>query len=707
MRPRCPGRPTAALLAVGLALASPAAVPAAVADGAAARRAATVATELGGRSTIVVGNLDGVAADLSIDVFSPGGFKIGPTRVVRDAAPLVPVRLPLGSFDALGRGRYAATVFGWRSTAAVVATDLAGGGALWREPADEGFELALPYDVPAGEVGLLHVQNALSGALLEVAMTHRDARGAVIEARTLTVGPNASAELALDGAGPHGGWWTLSSVRPFGAHLTVLGDTTGRRAYDVGAVRTDAAAARLYAPLVARAAPIDGAPEGQRQPSRLVLVNPDPTAALVRPSYVGTSGPCAGFRLTGAPLSVAAGGQAVVDLAAEAALPAGCRAAAVLTAIQGRLLGVAMVATDSGDGGGARVTAAHRLPADADFGTRAWVPRLLRGAGGRRTVVVVQSAAGAAIDATLGVRDASGAPIDCPRCVATLAPGAAAVFDATALLGPSAADGDWAEVVAGGPVVVAFGEASDGGDDAWALAPRNGAAAGDAPVRHLLPHLLRDGGSAPTTTPTATPTRAPVPTPTAGGGRVTLYAVAVVNVTGNDDPACPACDGRYDDADRAAAARSPLPPLAFAVRTAGGTEPLRQTSLAIDRLQIAAFTLPSLPPPGATLSLEALPDGWLGCPNAPLTRSLDDLDFSLGVAKVDFHLSNTCLPANRPPLAPVAIPSAPAPTATAAPERRPVLLPAILKSRTLGALAPRDAPRVARAGGLVARGARP
>lgn len=183
------------------------------------------------------------------------------------------------------------------------------------------------------------------------------------------------------------------------------------------------------------------------------------------------------------------------------------------------------------------------------------------------------------------------------------------------------------------------------------------------------------------TSTAATPTRTSLATATPGGGGVTLYAVAVVNVTGNDDPSCPACDGRYDDADRAAAAVSPLPSLTFVVRGTDGGEVGRQATVRIDRMQIAAFTLPAAGAGGYDLALEDEPAGWHGCPNAPLTRHVDAGDFVLGTAKVDFHFSNTCLPANRPPLEPVQIPggaaTATAPTAVTAGST--VLFPAILR----------------------------
>ncbi len=706
MRPTRPARPTAARLvaAAGLAVAAVAAGRAgAAADRAgaatlaAANRADRRAEDAldGSRSTLLLANLADAPSVLSVDLFNGDGFRFGPTRVVRDAPPLVPQVLALADLVELGRGRYAATVFGARPLAAAVVTGWSDGAAVLREPADEGFMMAVPYAPRSGEHAVLHIQHPVGGTTIDVALTWRDGSGATVEARTIVVGPNATAAVALEGRGAAPGWLALDAVRPFGAQLTVAG--AAGTAFDVGAVAADEAADRLYAPFVARAAPVDGA-AGRRVDIRLALANPGGDAALVRPTFVGAAGSCAGFRLTGAPFGVPAGGQATVDLAAEPALPDGCRAAAVVVAVQGRVIGTA-VATDR-DAAGDRAIGAYRLPSSADTGTRFWVPRLLRGAGGRASSVVVQSAAEAPIEATLRPRDAAGAPIACARCRAALAPGAAARFDARADVGRGDADGDWAEVVATGPVVVAYGEAGidGGGDEAWSLATRIEPPPADVPMRRLVPHLERDGDPAtppapgasttpdPTATATPTATRRPAASPTAGGGRVTLYAVAVVNVHGNDDPGCPACDGRYDDADRDAAARSPLPALEFVVRDGDGGEVTRQRSLAIDRLQVAALTLPGPPGAGATLAVDALPDGWIACPNAPALRSLDGLDFTLGVAKVDFHLSNTCLPANRPPLEPVAVPPPTSATATPAPSRA-VLLPYALRGARRAAAA--------------------
>ena len=100
----------------------------------------------------------------------------------------------------------------------------------------------------------------------------------------------------------------------------------------------------------------------------------------------------------------------------------------------------------------------------------------------------------------------------------------------------------------------------------------------------------------------------------------------------------------------------------------------RQPSLSVDRVEIAPFGLGAPDAGGYAVSTEALPGAWRGCPTSPAVRHLAAVDFPLGSAKVDFHLSNTCLPSNRPPLEPVQIPGA---TPTAGPDRMIAYMPAL------------------------------
>ncbi len=644
----------------------------------------------GALSTLQLANLEDAPAFLAADLFlvqgsgTVGGTKVGPTRIVRDQPPLRPHALALAALDDVGLGRYAAIVVGGHAVGAAARTEWTGGAAVLAEPAAEGFELAVPFapQGAAGETGVLSIHNPAATFLVNVHAEFLDRTGRQVGSQSVAVGPSAVFRLAIAAPAAFDGWARLTSDRPFGAQVLVDAAASARGAYDVGAVRLSDAAAKLFAPRVVRgvaaAGPLGGAGSGARRNTRLVVANPGPSAVVVRPAYLGTAGTCAGFRLSGAPFSVAAGANRIVDVGAEPAMPAGCAAAATLTTLDGGIIGLAVESVSSAAGGWA--VAADRLMAAADAGGRWLVPRLLTGRDGRATTIHVMNVGDAVVNVALDVHDAAGGALACAGCTAALAAGAAVAFDGRAVVGAAAAPGAWAEITATGPVVATYAETSDDGlhDDAMAAAVRILPRPAVPPARLLVPQLEKtaDVGPVPTATrtPTATPTRSVAGTATPGGGKVTLLAVAVVNVTGNDDPACPACDGTYDDADRAAAARSPLPQLTFVVRNAAGDEVARQLSITVDRIEIAPFSLGAPDAGGYDVSIEALPDAWLGCPNSPAVRHLAAVDFPLGSAKVDFHLSNTCLPSNRPPLEPVQIPGA---TPTAGPDRMIAYMPAL------------------------------
>lgn len=644
----------------------------------------------GALSTLLLANLEDSPAFLAADLFlvqgsgTVSGTKIGPTRIVRDQPPLRPHALALAALEDVGLGRYAAIVVGGHAVGAVARTEWTGGAAVLAEPAGEAFELAVPFapQGAAGETGVLSIHNPAATFLVNVHAEFLDRAGQQVGSQTVAVGPNAVFRLAVAAPAAFDGWARLTSDRPFGAHMLVDAAASARGAYDVGAVRVSDAAAKLLTPRVVRgvaaAGPLGGAGSGARRNTRLVVANPGATGVVVRPAYLGTAGTCAGFRLSGAPFGVAAGANRVVDIGAEPAMPVGCTASATLTTLDGGIIGIAIESVSSAAGGW--TVAADRLMAAADAGGRWLVPRLLTGRDGRATTIHVMNAGDTVVNIALGAYDVAGGALACAGCSAALPAGAAVAFDGRAVVGAAAAPGAWAEITADGPVVATYAETSDDGlhDDAMAAAVRILPRPAVPPARLLVPQLEKtvDAGPVPTATrtPTATATRSVAGTATPGGGKVTLLAVAVVNVTGNDDPACAACDGTYDDADRAAAARSPLPALTFVVRNAAGDEVARQRSISVDRIEIAPFSLGAPDAGGYDVSIEALPGAWLGCPNSPAVRHLAAVDFPLGSAKVDFHLSNTCLPSNRPPLEPVQIPGA---TPTAGPDRMIAYMPAL------------------------------
>lgn len=123
----------------------------------------------------------------------------------------------------------------------------------------------------------------------------------------------------------------------------------------------------------------------------------------------------------------------------------------------------------------------------------------------------------------------------------------------------------------------------------------------------------------------------------------TILAVGFVDVSGGSDPACPACNGEYDDTDEDFAAANPLPELEFVLRDTSGAEIDRQTTSPLAGFQRYSFMVPEIiDGESYTLELVADPSGWQLCFNDTPSRTLTIDDFTINNAREDFRFYQGC-----------------------------------------------------------------
>src|SRR3989304_4622982 len=116
---------------------------------------------------------------------------------------------------------------------------------------------------------------------------------------------------------------------------------------------------------------------------------------------------------------------------------------------------------------------------------------------------------------------------------------------------------------------------------------------------------------------------------------VTIVIFSYVDVASPGNPTG-ACNLQFDTEDETYAQSNPLGQHTFILRDGSGTELGRQLTDALAPLQRARFdNVAELE--NYTLVLEAPPAGWALCPQEQATRSLTQLDFSLGRARVTYH----------------------------------------------------------------------
>jgi hypothetical protein len=127
----------------------------------------------------------------------------------------------------------------------------------------------------------------------------------------------------------------------------------------------------------------------------------------------------------------------------------------------------------------------------------------------------------------------------------------------------------------------------------------------------------------------------PVHAAPAQQGTVTIVIFSYVDVASPGDPTA-ACNLQFDTEDETYATSNPLGAHTFILRDPGGTEIGRQLTDALATLQRARFdNVAELE--SYTLQLEAPPAGWALCPQEQATRTLTQLDFSLGRARATYH----------------------------------------------------------------------
>ncbi|MEO8084591.1 MAG: DUF5719 family protein, partial [Ardenticatenales bacterium] len=338
----------------------------------------------GANSTLLVANVGINPATLAIDLYAAAGARVGATRLASNRDPMAPIAFPLAELSDVPPGAFAAVVAGGGYVGAAARTAWDGGGRVLAEPAIEGFDLVVPF-APidrAGETSALFLHNPET-FIVHAAVELRDGNGASVGRRTVNVAPRSSLAVAFPDPTPSGGLAGfggsvgITSDRLLAAQVRVEARTSAFGVYDVAGQRTSDASSALFAPRVQRGVAVPGAISGARRDSRLVVVNTAAQPIGVRPTYVGVVGPCAGFRLTGAPFTLGPQASHTIDLAADPTLPEGCTATATLTGAGDALQGVAIdvVASPLGPW----TASAARLAGAAAAGTRWLVPRFADG----------------------------------------------------------------------------------------------------------------------------------------------------------------------------------------------------------------------------------------------------------------------------------------------------------------------------------------
>ncbi len=164
-------------------------------------------------------------------------------------------------------------------------------------------------------------------------------------------------------------------------------------------------------------------------------------------------------------------------------------------------------------------------------------------------------------------------------------------------------------------------------------------------------------------------------------GSVDVIVVGFVDVSGGGDPACPACDGAYGDADEAFALANPLPALDVAVLDAQGMELAHAATSLLGGLQTARLSVREpLADERFRVELRAQPDRWMLCFDDQMQRSFGRADVGGDGVRLTWRFYAGC-ERDLAPVAPdapsTALPTLAAPEATATPNPAPTLAPSV------------------------------
>lgn len=531
----------AVLATIALAALSPRLLPFAAPPAHAARLAGIQGAGVTGCQVV---NLDhAMDAVVVADLYKQGGG--APVSIIRPAIPAgQAANFYLPNESPLQNGAFAGIFSADRQIQVICRTDWnASGGAALYEASEPGTDVVVApvYKRFAGQTSVVTIQNTDTSQAAQVAVDLL-IRGAAGPAATyaLAVAPGTSATLDV---GKHSGFAAVPagaighlrvrSTTPVAVQAFVDVETSAKGVYGFQGVPTDRAAARLFAPVVSAAAPLDSDYPGLISDSRIEVVNTNATAAVVvNVAYSGVAGTCAGRTFTAAPVTIGGGGSETISQdPATGLLPAGCTAAAMIDVTGGQVVATVLDA----ERGSGRSTAYNAMRA-VDGGTAVILPlwRKEHTAGRLSTAIHVMNLGTAPTEATLTVRLSNGSTAACGvDCSATIPPGGAHRWWPRAMADLPTGTYGSALVAADQPLAVVVVDTSITGSSDVAsyvgAVPPAPSARPIGPPARFMPLLLKDtlqqptprststlapsatpGGRTPTPSPTATP---PAPTP--------------------------------------------------------------------------------------------------------------------------------------------------------------------------------------------------
>lgn len=625
---------TQAPLPIGTPVAWPAPAPGAGPMGAAA-------------SGLVVFNRASQASALRL-AFWPA---VGEVRTVEigNVPPAITANVFLPTLTDLSNDSYLASVDSDDFAAPMLRTDwVLSGAALAASTSPADDHIVLPLGLRATERALVRVGNPSNSG--DAAGTVDFGAGptpiTVVPGRFVTLRAPSGARVA-----------DVRMDRPVVASAIVFDAAASRVAYDVAGRGEDDASTERWIVRAHRAAPLVDAHDVTRS-TRAIVANPSSAAVDVTATLQGDGGACGGQSFAVRPHTVPAGDAIVIDLADAPGVPSGCSGPLKLSG-SGPFVANGIDSYLTGGLLAAAAAAPAVAPAEASDG--AWLPfvRYAHTPLLFATDVSVVNPGASPRTVTLSAIRNDGAAVSVADASVVLPPGGGHVYRAAAVLRSLVGSYASGRIAADGPVVVRVDDyAASGRADATALVARSYRAQPSPPLgeRHIL--WAERGASVDLDPGPPPPPPAPTPTP---APPLTLLTVALVNVAGGPDGACPACDGVYDAADRAAAVRSPLPQLRFVAEDSRGRRLAVTRSTAVDGIQVGAMSIAAADANGIiVVRVEGLDAAWTPCPNASTSREVTIKDFALGTARLDFHFSNSCTPTGAPlPLVPASLPELP------------------------------------------------